>query len=94
MGIQCADVVYYAEGNMCIYRYGEILHSTAVLERQSCYTMTLRQLWESLYSPPLRVRGRYANQRNSAAAAAAATRGISQLKGLGTWSVCAVSIAK
>ena len=59
---QCAGVVYCAEGNMCVYRYDEVSHSTAVLERQSCYTMTLRQLWEILYTPSLCLRGRYANQ--------------------------------
>ncbi len=61
--VQRADIVYFAEGNMCVYRYGEISHSTAVLERQSCYTMTLRQLRENLCPPPSSIRGRYANQR-------------------------------
>lgn len=31
-GVWCADVVYFAEGNMCVYRNGEISHGTTGLE--------------------------------------------------------------
>ena len=42
---QWADVVTQTESNIWVYRYGEISYTTAVFEeRQSCYTMVLRQL--------------------------------------------------
>ncbi len=33
---------------MCVYRYGEISHSTAVLERQSCYNQMMKSLFKRL----------------------------------------------
>ena len=58
----CRRCLLCVRQHVC-YRYGEIPHSTAVLERQLCYTMTLRQLWENLYPPSFSVKGRYVNQR-------------------------------
>ena len=46
-----ADTFSDVEGNMWVYRYGEISHIAAVSKSRSCYTMISSQLWESLCPP-------------------------------------------
>ncbi len=51
--IQQADVVRGTEGNIWEITMGEIAHTAAVSENQSCYTMILRQLGRACVLPVL-----------------------------------------